>query len=131
LANQGKLGYINKIYVAYRKNSATSVISSNLPLVLAKYWQAIVYATALQVDRGALEQCTLQFYRDLVFSAIARGKPGSISGWGQQIMRDYPAISRWMLLRSWFSIPAVFCKEAIRALATLLLKGGARILHDK
>lgn len=131
LANQGKLGYINKIYVAYRKNSTTSVISSNLPLVLTKYWQAIMYATTLQVDPGALEQCALRFYRDLVFSAIARGKPSSISGWRQQITSNYPAITQWMLLRTWFSIPAMFFKEALRALATLLFKGGARILHDK
>lgn len=131
LANQGRLGYINKVLVAYRKNSSTSMISSNLQLVLAKYWRAIIYAASLQADPEAIKQCALRFYRDLVFSAIVRGKPGSISGWAQQITKDYPEITRWALFKSWFLLPRIFFKELLRAAAALLFKGGAKILHDK
>ena len=131
LANQGKLGYVNKVLVAYRKNSSSSMISSNLQLVLTRYWQAIMFARTLQVDPVAIEQCAMRFYRDLIFSAIARGDPSSIRGWAGKIIKDYPKITRWMLLKSWGFLPIIFCKEIMRAVATLLFKGGAKILHDK
>lgn len=131
LANQGKLGYVNKVFVAYRKNSSTSMIASNLQLVLTRYWQAIMFARTLNADPDAIEQCALRFYRDLVFSAIARRDARSLRGWTGKIISDYPKITKWMLFKSLFFLPIIFCKEIMRAVASLFFKGGARILHDK
>ena len=131
LANQGNIGYVNSVLVVYRKNSSASVISSKLQFVNTLYWQAIIYSTTLQADPIAIEHCAMRFYRDLIFSAIARGDPSSIRGWAGKIIKDYPKITRWMLFKSWVGLPIIFCKEIMRAVATLFFKGGAKILHDK
>jgi hypothetical protein len=95
------------------------------------YWQAIIFATQLKVAPLAVERCALLFYRDLIFSALARGEFDTISRWGKKMVNDYPGMTRLTLFKAWLLVPSIFCKEILRAIATLLFKGGAKILHDK
>ncbi|MES2105944.1 MAG: glycosyltransferase [Pseudomonadota bacterium] len=131
LASQGDLGYINKVMVSYRKNSTTSMIQSSRQLVLELYWQAILCASLLGVERKILFQGVRHFYRDLVFSALVRGKPKEIGIWREKIMKDCSWISHTSLTFSLvLLLPEVF-RQVANLLASYLSKGGIRILHDR
>lgn len=131
LASQGHLGFINRALVIYRKGSAGSMVSSNVQIVLARYWQAIVFATTLTADDESIEKCASRFYRDLIFSALVRGRPMAIKGWGARMIRDCPSVTNFTLLKAWLQVPAAFGAEILRALGTVLLKGSVKTLHDR
>jgi glycosyltransferase involved in cell wall biosynthesis len=131
LTSLGDLGYINKALVVYRKSSITSIIQSNRQLVLELYWRAILCAGAIGAKKKVFLQGIAYFYRELVFSALVRGKPKEIWWWSSKILKECPQASIFTLSVSLLGIPAKIFRQIQWLFATYLLKGGVRILHDR
>ena len=131
LAGQGRLGYINRDLVAYRRNSTTSIIVANVEFVRELFWKTILCAGELGVDNRDLQQCTSRFYNNICLVSIAGKKWNRIWFWGKKILSESTFMTRKVLLKTIMLLPFEIYKIILRKLARILFKGGAEILYDR
>jgi glycosyltransferase involved in cell wall biosynthesis len=131
LAGQGRLGYVNRVLVAYRRCSTTSTLSTKYELVLELYWRAIACAWSLGAESGALQQCVMVWYQNVFRWAVARGKVLEAWRWGERITKECPPITGSSLVRFVILIPFSVSGRMFRRLARRVFKGGPDILYDR
>lgn len=131
LATQGFLGYVNRTLVIYRKNSTTSIISTNLELVHELYWKAIMYAWAMGAEKRALRQCISLFYRNILGTSLAYGQSQRAWFWSKKILKECSLISSRFLIQAATILPFDITKYILRKLRRYIFKRGVEILYDR
>ncbi|MFZ6646242.1 glycosyltransferase [Undibacterium sp. TJN25] len=131
LASQGYLGYVNKVLVAYRLNSTTSITTARRDLLMELYWKGILSAWKLGADENALRHCMIGFYRSLIRSALTRGRLKEALLVSDRMATECPLVTRKLFILSVMTLPLFLAKEMCRMLGRRIFKGGAEILFDR
>ncbi|MBV8666552.1 MAG: glycosyltransferase [Burkholderiaceae bacterium] len=122
-ASRGRLGYVNRDLVAYRRHSATSISSAMPQALLSQYWEAMMQASAFGVDVPALRQCMQLYCHSLIVFSLKQGRLGELAHKFAKMRRECRAFSYGLVLR-------VLIKMPLRVFRTIWRSANLRLLGD-
>lgn len=131
LAQQGKLGYVNKDLVAYRAGSATSMIRHIPKKVHDLYWEAISDAGIQAQYKKGKRAAQIHFYGRILYNSARRLDFAYAGHWTKRIKKEMPGSFWPILFRSLLLMPAIFLSSARRKIATYVTGYNGYPLYER
>jgi glycosyltransferase involved in cell wall biosynthesis len=89
LAGRGDIGYLNRPGVAYRINTATSMVLSQSNHVRMRYWESIREIDESRASDAVRISAAADFLRRVTFTAVRSGSLGIIKFWIPLVFREF------------------------------------------